>query len=114
MATKSGRCCGRSGATAQASAVASGGGLAGGGDSGNAGLARFGLAGLAQAERKVFVLRRGSAKRYRAVPWLGVCCVARDLAERLGAIILGLPGGKTGRDQLVYPAKGTPPGTAQR
>ena len=36
--------------------------LVGDGDSGNAGLGRFGLAELAQAECKVFVLRRGIAE----------------------------------------------------
>ena len=80
-------------------------GLVLGGDSGNAGLWRFDLAELAQAERKVFVLRRGSAKRYKVVPWLGVCCVARDLAERCSAKLLGLPGGNTGGDHPVCSAK---------
>ena len=49
-----------------------GGGLAGGGggDSGNAGLGRSDLAEMAQAERKVFVLRRGSSKPSKVMPWL--------------------------------------------
>ena len=62
FALVAGRCCGRSGAAACASAAAwpSGGGLAGDGLGlvlavipVNAGLARFDLAGLAQAKRKV-------------------------------------------------------------